>query len=207
MALSGLYSNLNILLRWLHVIAAITWIGHLYFLNLVNVPLQTAIDAEAKSAVNPQLLPRVLWWFRWAAMFTLLAGLLLFTMNYMYAPGAGFGPTPLFIDKEGITSRATWIMFGMLLAFIMWFNVWMVIWPAQKKMLRGQATADQAPLLRRRAFRASRTNLYLSGPMLFGMLAPSHYGSVNFVTWIVAVVIGLAVMWLAMRASFLIGGQ
>jgi uncharacterized membrane protein len=205
MALSDLYSNLNILLRWLHVIAAITWLGHLYFFNFVNVPLQAALDDAGKKAVNAKLLPRALWWFRWAAMITFLAGLLLFTMNYMYAPGTGFGPTPLFQDAQGVTARAGWIMFGMFFATIMWISVWFIVWPAQKKMLGGKATAEELPVLRRRSFLVSRANAYFSGPMLFGMLAPSHYGAINALTVLIAIAVGVLAIWWAAKASSSVG--
>src|SRR4029077_10534120 len=92
--------------RWLHVIAGITWIGHLYFFNFVNVPLQGVLDDATKKAVNKELLFRALFWFRWGAMVTLLAGLGLFTMNYMYTPEIGFGPNALFMGPAGLTSRA-----------------------------------------------------------------------------------------------------
>src|SRR4051812_26093619 len=113
---------MNIFLRWFHVIAGFIWLGHLYFFNLVNVPLQAAMTDAERTAVNAKLLPRVLWWFRWAAMFTVLAGLALFTAIYMYVPGVGFGPSSLFIGEQGMTDRAAWIMFGMAAAGVMWFN-------------------------------------------------------------------------------------
>ena len=119
MALSNLYRDLEFLFRWLHVFAGIIWIGHLYFFNFVNVPLQAALDDAGKKAVNPKLMPRALWWFRWGAMITFLSGLTLFTMIYMYS-GTGFGPSPAFVPPGGaITDRAWWIMFGMLLATVM----------------------------------------------------------------------------------------
>src|SRR3990172_8723803 len=205
MALSDLYSNLHLLFRWLHVIAGIIWVGHFYFFNFVNVPLQGVLDDAGKKAVNPKLMPRALWWFRWGAMITFLAGLILFTMNYMYAPGVGFGSTSLFMDAEGVTGRAWWILFGMTLATIMWFNVWFIIWPIQKKILGGTAKAEELPTIRRRAYLASRTNTYLSGPMLFGMLAPSHYGAINLVTVLVAAALGLAAIWHAIKFSSKVG--
>jgi len=202
MALTDWFSNLQLLTRWLHVIAGITWIGLLYFFNFVNVPLQAALDDSAKKAVNPKLMPRTLWWFRWAAMVTFLTGLVLFTLQYMYIPGEGFGANSTFLDLDGsLTGRAVWILFGMLLATIMWFNVWFIIWPAQKKMLSGKVPQDQLPAVRKRAFLASRTNTFLSGPMLFGMLAPAHYGAVNGVTLLAAIAIGLAVALCAIRTS------
>ena len=196
-----LFSATDMIARWLHVIAGIAWIGHLYFFNLVNVPLQGVLDDAAKKAVNPKLLPRALWWFRWGAMVTFLAGWVLFTMNYMYTPGLGFGPSVLFTDSDGMTGRAMWIMLGMLLGTIMWFNVWFVIWPAQKKMLSGQALPEELPAIRKRAFLASRINIYLSGPMLFGMLAPAHFGVMSFGNFIVFMAVALATVWWAIKAS------
>jgi uncharacterized membrane protein len=197
MALGDLFSNLHLLVRWIHVIAGITWIGHLYFFNFVNLPLQGALNDDGKKIVNPQLMPRALWWFRWSAMVTFIIGWVLFTMNYMYTPGQGFGPSSLFLTSDGsITQRAFWILYGMSFAAMMWINVWFVIWPAQKKLLSKQVTGDAAAPVRAKAARASRMNTFMSGPMLFGMLAPAHYGSVNLVTVLVATGIGLGtVAW------------
>ena len=171
MALSDLYSNVHILLRWIHVLAGILWIGHLYFFNFVNVPYQGTIGADIKKVSNPQLLPRALFWFRWGAMITFIAGLLLFTQLYMYNGGGAWGPTPLFRDEAGLTGRAVWILMGMTFGFIMWFNVWFVIWPAQKKILglveaSDEAKAKAAPV----ALIASRTNVLLSLPMAYAMV-------------------------------------
>ena len=169
--------TLSFLTRWLHVIAGITWIGHLYFFNFVNVPLQGALDDAAKKAVNPQLMPRTLWWFRWGAMTTFISGLILFTSIFLYTPGVGFGPNALLQGAEGgLADRARWIMWGTLFGSIMWFNVWFIIWPAQKSLLSGKVTGDAAAPVRRRAYLASRTNTYLSGPMLVGMLGANHAG-------------------------------
>jgi len=192
MALSDLYSNLHLFFRWLHVIAGIIWIGHLYFFNFVNAPMQGKLDDATKKAVNPQLMPRALWWFRWGAMFTLIAGLILFAMVYMYTPGVGFGPSSNFSTEGHLTSRAIWILMGMFFGIIMWFNVWIIIWPAQKNLLTGKVAADQIAGVRARAALFSKINTYLSGPMLFCMLAPSHYGAINPVTAIVAIALGLA---------------
>ncbi len=207
MALTDLFSNVHLLVRWLHVIAGIVWIGHLYFFNFVNVPLQGALDDQAKKAVNPKLLPRALWWFRWGAMITFLAGLALFALTYMYTPGVGFGPSSLFRDENGITTRAIWILLGMLFGTVMWFNVWFVIWPIQKAILLGKIPQDRLPATRKRALITSRVNTFLSGPMLFGMLAPAHYGAINLVTFVVfAVVAGVAV-WVAIAASNKVGAS
>ena len=205
MAYSDLYTNFQLFFRWLHVIAGITWIGHLYFFNFVNTQLQGALDDATKKAVNPQLMPRALWWFRWGAMITFIAGLILFTQIYMYAPGQGFGPSGAFKDMDGMSDRANWILIGMLLGTIMWFNVWFVIWPAQKSLLSGQVPPDQAGAVRARAALFSRINTYLSGPMLFGMLAPNHYGSFNAVTFIVFTAVAVGAIWKAYFLSTRVG--
>src|SRR5262245_17691521 len=121
-------SLLNILFRFGHIAFGIIWIGHLYFFNLVNVPFQADLDKELKPKVNPKLLLRAFWWFRWGAMYTFIFGLLLFGYKY--------GHQKLLYDADGgISNRAVWIIFGMLLGTIMWFNVWFVIWPRQKLIL------------------------------------------------------------------------
>jgi uncharacterized membrane protein len=208
MALTDLYSNLQLLLRWIHVLAGIVWIGHLYFFNFVNVPFQGTIGGDVKKVVNPGLIGRALWWFRMGAMTTFVAGLLLFVQLYMYVPGAGFGPSELFSTAEGLTDRAWWILLGMLLGTIMWVNVWFVIWPAQKKILAGVRDGTAVdPALPKRALKASRINTYLSGPMLFGMLAPNHYGGINLVTAAVAIALGVLAVWWAIKTSPQVGKE
>ena len=205
MALSDLYTNVQLLLRWIHVIAGLVWIGHLYFFNFVNIPFQGTIGADIKKTVNPQLLPRALWWFRWGAMTTFIAGLLLFTQLYMYS-NRSFGPTSLFFDEQGLTGRAIWILMGMIFGTIMWFNVWFIIWPAQQKIIRGvRDGAPAAPALPKRAALTSRVNTYLSAPMLFGMLGATHYGGINLVTAVVAIALGLVAIWWAYKTSPKVG--
>ena len=200
-----LYSNVHLFVRWLHVIAGITWIGHLYFFNFVNIPLQGSLDDAAKKLVNPQLMPRALWWFRWGAMITFFAGLALFLLLYFYTPGVGFGPTSLLMQDGKVTDRAMWILFGMTLGFIMWFNVWMIIWPAQRRLLTGKVPQDQIAAVRKKAMLASRINTFLSAPMLFGMLAPSHYGTMSFPALGMAIVLGAAAIWHAYKFSPKVG--
>lgn len=200
-----LYSNVHLIVRWLHVIAGITWIGHLYFFNLVNVPLQGSLDDAAKKAVNPQLMPRALWWFRWGAMVTFLAGLALFVLTYFYTPGVGLGATSLLMETGRMTQRAMWILFGMLLGTVMWFNVWFIIWPIQKKLLTGKASPEEAPKLRKLAALTSRVNTFLSGPMLFAMLAPSHYGAMSFPALGMAIGVGVLAVWFGIRSSYQVG--
>jgi uncharacterized membrane protein len=191
-------SNFQFAFRWLHVIAGITWIGHLYFFNFVNVPLQASIDDAAKKAVNPQLQPRALWWFRWGAMVTFLSGLVLYSMIYMYDPVVGFGMT-------GMKSPSHWILMGMVFGAIMWFNVWFIIWPTNRKILSGQVPADQLPAARARAKYFSRMNTYLSGPMLFGMLGANHVGTHGVKAVLAALIIGFGGMWVAIFHSDRVG--
>ncbi len=196
LARSDWEGNVELLLRWLHVIAGIIWIGHLYFFNFVNANFQAKIDKEIKQKVNPQLMPRALFWFRWGAMLTFIFGLALFTLLYMYKGDGKFGPSSLWKFNDKITDRAIWIMIGMTCGIIMWFNVWFVIWPRQQKIIRAvrDGKAPDAAMVKM-AGNASKLNTYLSAPMLFGMLAPGHYSSINPVTAIIAVVLGLATIF------------
>lgn len=180
-------------LRWVHFIFGITWIGHLYFFNFVNAPFGKTMDANTKKLVVPQLMPRALWWFRWAAMITFISGWI-YVIGKMHLNGMGLtGPGGLFTSTWG-----QWITLGAFLASIMWFNVWFIIWPAQKKLI-GWTKAGQAPPemagLAKKALTASRLNTYLSLPMLFCMGAASHLPEFNL-TWIlIAFGVGGALMW------------
>ena len=97
----------DLILRWAHVIFGIIWMGHLYFFNLVNVPFQGGLDKELKPKVNPALLLRAFWWFRWGAMYTFVFGWLLFFKNYLGADA------PHQLDPTAACrGRAMWILFG-----------------------------------------------------------------------------------------------
>jgi uncharacterized membrane protein len=188
-----------IIIRWAHVIFGIIWIGHLYFFNLVNVPFQAGLDKELKPKVNPALLLRAFWWFRWGAMYTLIFGLVLFFWHYI-------GPEHLIRDTEGnMSGRGMWIEFGMLLGIIMWFNVWFVIWPRQKKILGGMAAGTPHPdaaKLAATAGKASRFNTYASGPMLYGMLAAPHFSIMSGPVLVVVSLIGLGFWFGMIKRSF-----
>jgi uncharacterized membrane protein len=164
-----LNATVQLLARWFHIFFGIVWIGHLYFFNFVNVPFQGVLEKELKPKVNPPLILRALWWFRWGAMFTFLFGLTLFGL--LYWPGGGY-----LFDPDGISRRGMWMLFGGLLGTIMWFNVWFVIWPAQQKILGGMLGRHEPPPpeVPKRALLASRVNTFLSAPMLAGMIAGSH---------------------------------
>lgn len=181
------------LLRWLHFTFGIIWIGHLYFFNFVNAPLGKTLDAGTKKIVVPQLMPRALWWFRWGAMITFLTGWV-YIIGKLHAGGAGLtGEGGLFTSTWG-----RWISLGALLGTIMWFNVWFIIWPAQKKLIRwtkaGEAPPEMAGLTKR-AFLASRLNTYLSVPLLFCMGAASHYPSFDWLTVLVTAAASTALVW------------
>lgn len=178
---------LQALFRWIHFVAGITWIGMLYFFNLINAHVTAALQPATRREVVPQLMPRALWWFRWGAMFTFLSGLLLIIWKY-FILGTGFtGDAGLFGSSAGL-----WITFGALLGTIMWFNVWFIIWPAQQKLItwtkEGQTPPEQ-PAVAKRALYTSRTNAFLSVPMLFGMFAGAgHYPSIPFsFLWVIIV--------------------
>lgn len=179
---------LQALFRWIHFVAGITWIGMLYFFNLINAHVTAALQPPTRREVVPQLMPRALWWFRWGAMYTFLSGLLLILWKY-FLLGSGFtGDSGLFTTDPGL-----WITMGALFGTIMWFNVWFIIWPAQQKLItwtkEGQTPPEQ-PATARRALYASRTNTFLSVPMLFGMLAGAgHYPTIGFMPWVIVVII------------------
>ncbi len=180
--------------RWVHFIAGIIWIGHLYFFNFVNVPFLKTLDGPTKKVVVPQLAPRALFWFRWGAMITFVTGWGYAIWKVFIATDAGLTGTGGLLTS--VWGR--WISLGGLLGTIMWFNVWFIIWPAQKKIIawtkKGEAPPEMAGLARG-AYLASRTNTYLSVPLLWCMGAASHFPIFNplwvgimiaasvFITW------------------------
>jgi len=228
----------HIIVRWLHFVAGIVWIGMLYFFNLVNVPLQKKLDADTKKKVNPDLLLPALWYFRWGALITVLAGLTYFAM-FILAPdvtnanNAGgrinvwvvllawltypivlfivelliikkvpalikdgrifaivmlililivtfglmrFFPAMMSVGGQNFASnRSMSIGVGGAYGILMLLNVWGIIWPANKRIIGGlQGGPPAAPELARQAFVASRTNAWLSLPMLLFMGTASH---------------------------------
>ena len=180
---------LTIILRWLHFVAGITWIGLLYFFNLVNVPWQKGLDGATKGKVVPSLMPPALWWFRWAATATVVAGILLLAM--MVRDAGTFANFANGSFKE----QGRTILLGGILGLVMWYNVWFIIWPNQRRIIAatentaktGASAPPEQPKWARTAFLASRTNFVLSMPMLAMMASSSHLGSFRD-----AVVLGLA---------------
>jgi len=154
--------DISSVFRWLHVFFAILWIGLLYYLNFVQVPTMPSVPAELKKGVTGYIAPKVFFFFRYAALFTVVTGLVIaFNGGYLHQAMSFTG-----------TGQVLLIGIGMWLALIMAANVWFVIWPAQQKILglveaTDEAKAKAAP----RALIASRTNTLLSLPMLYAMVS------------------------------------
>ena len=153
----------NAVFRWLHLFFGITWIGLLYYFHFVQVPTLPKVPAELKKGVTGYIAPSALFFFRWGAAFTVLTGLAIAGQNKYLV-------TALTFQGNGADGYNL-IGIGMWLALIMAFNVWFVIWPAQKKILglveaSDEAKAKAAPV----ALAASRTNVILSLPMAFAMV-------------------------------------
>lgn len=215
---------LQAVFRWGHVVAGIAWIGLLYFFNFVNGPFQGKIDGPTKKAVNPELLPRALYWFRWGAAWTWFTGILLAGLIYYHGKivfedtnrtdvwlwltivlvtlavgfviynaimkalankvaGAAiclvlFAAAYLFLEYVGkFSGRSLYIHAGMMFGTIMALNVWMVIWPNQKKIItalkEGSPLAPDSPEVKIAGLR-SRHNTYMSVPLVFLMIS-NHY--------------------------------
>jgi uncharacterized membrane protein len=187
--------GVEFLLRYGHVIAGITWIGLLYYFNFVQTPAFAEFEAGPRNEAFAKLVPRAMWWFRWAAMATLAFGLALFMM------GTGGDRAP-FADMKDIETIT--ILGGMLFATIMWANVWFVIWPAQKRAIAnaknvlggGEADATLPPVMRRAAT-ASRTNTFLSIPMLFLMVGAPHLFAETTPHWDKVAEGGNRIIWYA----------
>ncbi|HET7281766.1 MAG TPA: urate hydroxylase PuuD [Sphingomicrobium sp.] len=150
--------QLNGILQWVHVFFGITWIGLLYYFNFVQTPTMPAIPAELKPGVSKYIAPKALFYFRWGAAMTVLSGLLLAWSYHELVQALTLQPS------------ARLIGIGMWLALIMAFNVWVIIWPNQKKVL-GFVAADDASKAKAAAAAgiASRLNVLLSIPMLLAM--------------------------------------
>src|SRR5258705_11488481 len=157
------------LLRWIHFLSGITWIGLLYYFNFVQTPFFAETEAPVRSGAQQKLLPRAMWWFRWGAMITFISGWLYF-FHWWYGK-VGFA-----------ASSGAWaILLGALLGSIMWANVWFVIHPKQKIVIQnaldtaaGKPANPAAAPSGARAGLASPTNTVFSMPMLFMMGPASH---------------------------------
>ncbi|MBZ0072377.1 MAG: urate hydroxylase PuuD [Thiohalobacteraceae bacterium] len=162
---------------WMHVLAGITWIGLLYYFNFVQVPAVGQALAEAGSggpgaaAINKYVAPRALLWFRWGALATWITGAMAleYMAKSMAGAGSGIVAAFTFADNFELIGMGAW------LGTIMLFNVWVLIWPNQKKILGiVQASAEEIGKAKVVALMASRTNTLLSIPMLLGMTGHMH---------------------------------
>jgi uncharacterized membrane protein len=192
-------------LRWIHFLAGITWIGILYYFNFVQTPFFAETEAPVRTGAIQKLVPRALWWFRWGAMFTFLAGILIYLMEL-----AQQGAVTFYTGQYGVA-----ITLGGLIGTIMFLNVWLVIWPAQQVVIAstnqvasgGQALPEAAARGRRSAL-TSRTNVVFSIPMLFFMGAARHYPSLvdpaargHGIFWLLALIIIAAVEFNALSGT------
>lgn len=183
----------HFILRYLHTFFGVVWIGHLYYINFVQGGFMNEIDAPFKTAAQAKLFPRVMWWFRYGALWTFIIGLALLMWEAH--------------KQKGIEANSYWtnILTGALFGTIMAYNVWMVIWPRQKKIIANaiNVAAGKPPEagladLAARGLVASRTNVFLSIPMLWFMLGARHwqYG-VNpdrvMIYWVVIAIITIAI--------------
>ena len=161
----GDHSWWTFLMRWMHVMAGVMWIGLLWYFNFVQIPSMPKIPDDQKPAIGKVIAPTALFWFRWAALATVITGLLVAGMS-------GYLSQALMVQKGHHA-----IGIGMWLALIMAFNVWFIIWPNQKKAL-GIVTvsAEEKAAAARTAMLTSRINTMLSIPMLFCMVAQQNAG-------------------------------
>jgi len=169
--MTGVQFNTETLIMWIHVFAGIVWIGMLYYFNFVQVPALAAAASDqggpGGAGISKYVAPRALAWFRWGAVATWVSG------------AAFLGHRGIFVDAFLLQGGAALIGVGAWLGTIMLFNVWVLIWPNQKKVLGlVEATAEEIAKARRVAFLASRTNTLLSIPMLMSMVGFGHGGFV-----------------------------
>lgn len=178
-------SDYDSILRWLHIFAGVTWIGMLYFFNFVNLPLlkfqlKKPYEFNMAEKATAHIIGKTLFYFRWGAAFTLLFGLLL-----LESARQRYGDLGLYFLEREYTGYS--ILVGILFGLVMAFNVWFVIWPRQQKILANNkaiaASTDEAEKKRladanapmvKEATVASRTNTWLSVPMLWGMVMGAH---------------------------------
>jgi uncharacterized membrane protein len=156
-------------MRWLHVISGVMWIGLLWYFNFVQIPSMPKIPDEQKPAIGKVIAPTALFWFRWAALATIVTGLLLATL-------LGYVGRALTL-QDGVRA----IGIGMWLGLIMAFNVWFIIWPNQKKALGiVQVAPEEKTKAARLAMLTSRFNTMLSIPMLWMMVIQQNRGGAVF---------------------------
>jgi len=161
------------MIRWLHVGSGVMWIGLLWYFNFVQIPNMPKIPDDQKPAIGKVIAPAALFWFRWAALATLVTGLALmgWTGDILDAMTLGI----VGASEDAFVLKNTAIGIGMWMGIIMAFNVWGVIWPNQKKALgMVEVDADAKKKAARMAMLFSRTNTLLSVPMLYAMVSAQN---------------------------------
>ena len=161
---------ISVLFRYIHVISGVMWVGLLYYFNFVQIPNMSKIPKEQKPAIGKIIAPAALFWFRWAALSTIVTGLIVSYLNYYIFEALSFG-----LLTNGAAPKNITIGIGMWLGMIMAYNVWMIIWPNQKKALGIiiSSDADKAKSAKT-AMLFSRANTLLSIPMLLTMVAAQN---------------------------------
>ena len=175
-ATAGIAFNAVSFIVWIHVLAGITWVGLLYYFNFVQVPaLAEAAGDEGGpggAGITKYVAPRALWWFRWGSLLTWLSGAAALGHYKIFADAFSLG-----MSGDSFNMQAMIIGVGAWLGTIMLVNVWVFIWPNQKKVLGiVEASADEVAKAKRVALLASRTNTMLSIPMLMSMVGYGHGG-------------------------------
>jgi uncharacterized membrane protein len=160
--------------RWMHVLSGVMWIGLLWYFNFVSTPTTPSIPQELRPALGKYITPAALWWFRWGAMSTIVFGIILAYMNGYLVQAYTLDASEGFINPKAIG-----IGIGMWLGTIMWFNVWILIWPNQQKALNigdkyPSLSAEEKAAAAKTAGLFSRVNTMLSIPMLFAMVAAQN---------------------------------
>jgi uncharacterized membrane protein len=172
LAIAGTYGKMGehqywlFFMRWLHVLSGVMWIGLLWYFNFVQIPSMPKIPDEQKPAIGKVIAPAALFWFRWAALSTVVTGLLVAGMYKGYL-----------VSALSLQAPNQAIGVGMWLGLVMAFNVWFIIWPNQKKALGiVQVAAQEKAAAARTAMITSRVNTMLSIPMLYCMVAQQNGG-------------------------------
>ena len=156
------------LFRYFHVVAGIMWIGLLWYVNFVQIPSMPKIADEQKPAITKVIAPAVLFWFRWAALATIVTGLIVATLN-------GYVHDAMVLGIGSVCGKNTAIGIGMWLGLIMAFNVWFIIWPNQKKFLGiVECSPEEKPVALKKSLIASRINTLFSLPMLLSMVVAQN---------------------------------
>ena len=156
--------------RYLHVLSGIMWIGLLWYFNFVQIPNMPNIPDEQKPAIGKVIAPAALFWFRWAALSTIITGLIVSYLSAYMLEAMSFG-----LLTKGAAPKSIAIGIGMWLGIIMAYNVWMVIWPNQKKALGIiEASSEEKAKSAKTAMLFSRTNTLLSIPMLLTMVSAQN---------------------------------